>query len=147
MAGTHVLTAAHCMFTSDGTAVDEPTSVRVGALTSTGGTLVAVSSVTNHPSYDPTDISVGNDISIITLATAVTGITPILYNTDTTYPDGTTSVAVTAYGYGGINAAGDLSSVLRKANTFVVADSTCTVFSGYLPDQQVCTTISTEGTC
>jgi MYXO-CTERM domain-containing protein len=75
-----VLTAAHCV---TGTDVPEPyqTSFFIGsdATTRAGGTVYEADSFHPHGSYDP---GTGDyDIGLVHLATAVSGVTPLAYNT------------------------------------------------------------------
>ena len=69
--------------------------MRIGALTNSGGTFVAVSKVAIHPDYSATSSDFFNDIAILTLNSPVSGVTPMTINRNTESPDpSTTSAAV-----------------------------------------------------
>jgi Trypsin len=144
---THVLTAAHCIRSASG-GENAPTGVRVGPLTNTDGTFMTVIRTVIHPDYPAfPDASSQNDIAILTLSSAVS-IEPIKFNRDTSYPDPSSTQAVVAYGFGGFNTDGDLSTVLRKGNDVVQSEAECSATEfAYDPTKQVCTSTSTKQVC
>jgi len=143
----HVLTAAHCIRDADGQ--DPPTGVRIGTLSRTGGTFATVQEFTIHPDYPEVFATDNlNDVAILTLSTPVTTAQLQTINRDQNYPDGNTEVPVTAYGFGGINAAVEQSQNLRKASTMLSTDADCQARHGnYDPMSQVCTLDPEEGIC
>lgn len=71
IASQWVVTAAHCV-------IPELSSVRLGSNNSTsGGQVVQVAQSIRHPGYNANNISQGNDIALLKLASAVTGIAPV----------------------------------------------------------------------
>ena len=127
--GRHVLTAGHCLRAVP-TGVERcPTAVRVGAITNDGGIFRAVTNCVIHPDYPtgPPDLVADSlaDIAVLTLASAVTEITPQVINRDINFPDGSNEIPVTAYGFGGIDAANTQSNVLLKASTFTTTTAFC----------------------
>ena len=117
-----VLTAAHCE-------VQKADKVIVGRtdLKGTGGKVLEVTLVHNHASYDPE--SMDNDVAVLRLAEAATGVAPIgLY-------DGAADLAgaaATVTGWGFTKEGGPASSKLLEVDVPVITNTVCN--SGYASD-------------
>lgn len=139
IAGTWVLTAAHCV--PDGNA--NGLSVRVGSNNNTsGGTVINVTEVKVHPSFDGTYF----DAALLRLASSVpANVTPITLagaSNDNLEANG---VPVTVAGWGDINPVtmGLLSpSTLQEAALTVVDDAGCGNSAG---SKEALTTVCAEG--
>merc|ERR1711981_286813 len=137
VASKYVISAAHCMFTLDGTALaNTDFQIRIGEhdLTTTGeGSLtemtIDVASYTNHEDF----IMPNNDIVMIELAQEVdlTTYTPacMAKTSDTTTFDGKNAWV---YGWGALSfGSGDYPDVLMEVEVAVVSNEVCSnVYSG-----------------
>lgn len=151
----HVLTAAHCFVRSDGSTF-VPVGVRIGATTSlVDGTFYSVSSATYHPSYFLSSsgmFSLRNDVAVLTLASTVTGVTPLSINRDS-QASSTSGTAVTAIGFGTFDAAGNvISTFLRKTTVGTQTDAACAsgaaaIGAAYVDREHMCTYAANTGTC
>lgn len=148
----HVLTAAHCIVDSNGNSLGI-TGVRIGASqTNSDGTFVAVSSFTVHPDLDFSETSSGsltalrNDVCILTLASAVSGVTPFSYNRDSAYPS-TDLTSVVGIGYGRFSTSSSISSILRKNSMSFRVDAACSGSPVAADDEVICAQGSNTGAC
>lgn len=116
-----VVTAAHCV-----TGQANPTQVRLGSLNRTsGGQVIAIAQKFVHPSYSPSNINGGNDIALLRLQTAVSGITPITMGSSS--PSAGTAVRLYGWGQTTPQAGGDRGSdQLKQLDTQIIAASNCT---------------------
>ena len=142
VSATKVVTAAHCM-------VDETTSsVRVvGGRTYLNGTNGTVSKVTRiwiHPSY--TDATNGDDVAVLTLATAMPYTTASYVTSSQTggYAAGTTARII---GWGTTSSNGSSSNQLRTATVPTVSNSSCSSSYGssYIASDMVCAGFTAGG--
>ncbi len=111
-----VVTAAHC--------VSGASQVRLGSLNSgSGGQVVGIAQAYIHPGYS-NNVGGGNDIALLRLQTAVSGITPITIGTAPASGN-----AIRLLGWGQTTpqqGAGTASPVLKQLDTQVLATSNCT---------------------
>lgn len=125
-----VLTAAHCVLPSGGPAAQITGSeVRLGSNEYGKGTSYAVSSITAHPDYSPTndrngnslDIDAGNDVALIGLASPATQA-PIALISSSELSLAARGAPVTVLGWGvnDPNGAGSQSPDLRQGDMGVV---------------------------
>ncbi|MDX3451218.1 serine protease [Streptomyces sp. ME02-8801-2C] len=142
VSATKVVTAAHCM-------VDETTSsVRVvGGRTYRNGTNGTVSRVTKiwiHPSY--TDATNGDDVAVLTLATAMPYTTASYVTSSQTgvYAAGTTARII---GWGTTSSNGSSSNQLRTATVPTVSNASCSSSYGssYIASDMVCAGFTSGG--
>ncbi|GAA3873908.1 serine protease [Streptomyces lacrimifluminis] len=142
VSATKVVTAAHCM-------VDETTSsVRVvGGRTYRNGTNGTVSRVTKiwiHPSY--TDATNGEDVAVLTLATAMPYTTASYVTSSQTgvYAAGATARII---GWGTTSSNGSSSNQLRTATVPTVSNASCTSSYGssYIASDMVCAGYTSGG--
>ena len=116
-----VVTAAHCV-----TGQANPTQVRLGSLNNTsGGQVIQIAQKIVHPSYNTSNINAGNDIALLRLQTAVSGITPVTRSTTTP----ATNTSIRLFGWGQTTPqqsqnAGQ-TSVMKQLDTMVIASSSC----------------------
>ncbi|KAL2807830.1 trypsin-like cysteine/serine peptidase domain-containing protein [Aspergillus granulosus] len=117
----YVVTAAHC---TDGASASS-LSIRAGSSSSSGGgTVVDVSSIAQHPSYD--SATTDNDISILTLAGELTfgaGIQAVNLPTSSALPEAGT--IATATGWGALQEGGSVSETLQYVDIPIVSHSEC----------------------
>ncbi|KAL4779899.1 trypsin-like cysteine/serine peptidase domain-containing protein [Aspergillus varians] len=124
----YVVTAGHCTAGASASSL----SIRAGSSSSSsGGTVVKVSSITVHPDYD--EDTVDNDISILTLAEDLTfGDTIAAVDLPTSSSLPTTGTVGTASGWGALEEGGGVSSTLQYVDVPVVSKSQCTSdYSGF----------------
>ncbi|KAK0105472.1 hypothetical protein ONS95_004163 [Cadophora gregata] len=141
-----VLTAAHC-------SVDYPASavtVRAGSLTyASGGTLVKVSKIIVHPSYNSR--TVNNDVAIWQLASPLTAGGNIGYATlPAQGSDPAAGVSTTVSGWGLTSESGTtLPSSLRYVSVPVVSRATCRSQYGTsaITDNMFCAAASGKDSC
>jgi hypothetical protein len=116
-----VVTAAHCV-----TGQANPTQVRLGSLNRTsGGQVIAIAQKFVHPNYSTSNINGGNDIALLRLQTAVSGITPITMGSSS--PAAGTAVRLYGWGQTTPQAGGDNgSNQLKQLDTQIIAASNCT---------------------
>lgn len=124
-----VLTAARCFSTQ------LPVGVRVGALTIDDGTYIGIESIVIHPGYKD-GASFDNDVAIATMASTTT-VNPATINRNRSLPSGTENIAAIAYDFGGINAAGDSSIYLRRADTAIETETRCKQLVGSDLDKSI----------
>lgn len=147
----HVLTAGHCVV---GLSV---TGVRIGAATSkTDGIYRSVSNVVTHPDYYiiNSPLELVNDVAVLTLSSAVSGVTPLSYNRDSSYSS-ISGTALTAIGYGRYQAGtGDLpiSTYLRKTTVFTLTNEVCQTAASalsavFISTAMMCTYVADSGAC
>lgn len=115
-----VVTAAHCV-----TGQANPTQVRVGSLNRTsGGQVISIAQKIVHPNYSTSNINGGNDIALLRLQTAVSGITPITMGSSS--PSAGTAVRLYGWGQTTPQAGGDRGSdQLKQLDTQIIAASNC----------------------
>jgi hypothetical protein len=110
---TIVLTAAHC--------VDGITATSVGFGLNGQSTPVAVRQQVFHPDWDPDDLGAGNDIAVLVLASAVSGVTPIPVATDTSLARAGNPVRIVGFGNNFDNGAGTASGFGTKRQASLAA--------------------------
>ncbi|KAF4987347.1 hypothetical protein FDECE_15468 [Fusarium decemcellulare] len=118
---TTVMTAAHCVYRT------QPSDfrVRAGSLHwNSGGKVVNVSAITQHPSYKP--LTTDNDIAILRLSSPIYKTSAISYATlPKQGSDPTPKTITTVAGWGYIDVDGDRPKQLMKVSVPVVARQTC----------------------
>ncbi len=114
-----VVTAAHCV--SGG---PSPSHVRLGSLNrSSGGQLIAIAQTYVHPGYNG-NVNGGNDIALLRLQTAVSGISPIAIAGSS--PAAGTAVRLYGWGQTTPPRGGDGGSEqLKELDTQVIAPGNC----------------------
>jgi secreted trypsin-like serine protease len=142
VSSTKVVTAAHCM-------VGETTSsVRVVGgrtyLNGTNGTVSRVSKIWINPDY--TDATNGDDVSVLTLSTAMSYTTASYVSSSQTgvYAAGTTARIL---GWGTTSESGSSSNQLRTATVPTVSDSSCqsSYGSDFVASDMVCAGYTSGG--
>ncbi|XP_018333511.1 trypsin-7-like [Agrilus planipennis] len=137
-----VITAAHCTQQSPLTI-----SVRLGSsILNSGGTIVGISALSNHPNYDPwlTDY----DISLLHLSTTVSLTRKIgvvgLPPANTSIPAGTNGIVT---GWGSVKEGSMLSSDLQAVSVTVMTNEQCAddYGSGLITERMLCAGSSTGG--
>lgn len=109
-----VVTAAHC--------VSSGLSVRLGSnYSNSGGQVIPVSRAIRHPGYG--GVSGGNDIALLQLSRAVTGIAPVRIAAGS--PATNTGVRLLGWGQTSPYPGGPASTVLKQLDTRVIAPSSC----------------------
>lgn len=116
-----VLTAAHC---------PTPATVRVGPTTSTA-VVRNISRIIRHPAYNASTDE--NDIALIQLSQAVTGVTPALLNRDGGFPSAialnqatsTAQANTRIAGWGATSEGGSGSAVLLNASVPALTNDSC----------------------
>lgn len=109
-----VVTAAHC--------VSSGLSVRIGSNNSTsGGQVIPVARAIRHPGYG--GVSGGNDIALLQLSRAVTGIAPVRIAAAS--PATNASVRLLGWGQTSPYPGGPASTVLKQLDTRVISPSSC----------------------
>ncbi|KAL4966139.1 serine protease [Aspergillus stella-maris] len=133
----YVVTAAHC---TDGSSA-RSLSIRAGSTNhASGGTVVGVSSIAQHPDYDSATVS--NDISILTLDEELTfgdGIGAVDLPSSGDVPSAGTIGTLT--GWGALTEGGSISSNLQYVDVPVVSNSQCSSdYAGFneITDGMVC---------
>lgn len=121
----HVLTAAHC---ADFLGLAE-IEVLVGSQSlASGGTRMTVARIDVHPQWNPDLLS--SDVAVLTLATPVVGVKPVLFvagsKGETRF--GSVGAAVTLAGWG-LDSQGNIPVDLHQAALAVQSQSTCAVDS------------------
>lgn len=149
VASKYVVTAAHCMFFDQNAQQPLTTAqvkVRIGDhdLAATGETsiaekTIAVSKITNHPSYAPAGGSLNNDITVLELAEAVdlNVYTPACLaqtSDEATFYGKTAQV----YGWGTTSSGGAASSKLLEVDVPVVTPTQCATSMGPMEGGQIC---------
>ncbi|KAJ0425017.1 trypsin-like cysteine/serine peptidase domain-containing protein [Aspergillus carlsbadensis] len=142
----YVVTAAHC---TDGASASS-LSIRAGSSSSSsGGTVVDVSSIAQHPDYDAE--TTDNDISILTLAEDLTfgeGIDAVGLPTSSALPlPNTTAIAT---GWGALQEGGSVSETLQFVEVPIVSHSQCArayASFGEITDSMVCAGVSGKDAC
>lgn len=117
IAPTWVVTAAHC--------VTSGLTVRVGSLDRTsGGQVISVAQTIVHPNFRSSNIQQGNDIALLRLSSAVTGITPIAIASAS--PVAGTNVRLLGWGQTSPVAGADRgTNILKELDTRVTASYNC----------------------
>lgn len=139
-----VLTAAHCTQNIN----HNQYSIRAGSNSQyTGGQVIQVSYIVNHPRYDPSWFD--NDVSIVKLSA------PIFYN-DKVQPvklaDPTTFIPDNGYariaGWGDLQSgSGQYPEFLRYVDVPVVNQASCRVVYSHLTDRMICAGLTGKSTC
>lgn len=120
---TKVVSAAHCFFDDEGNPL---TSARVGVASGTAmpDSRISSSAVVTHPDYDP--VSQINDIAVITLSRAASGVTTVALPTSAQALSLTQGgSAVRSAGWGATYSGGDTVDNFLVAKLTVVPDSVC----------------------
>ncbi|KAL4928803.1 serine protease [Aspergillus undulatus] len=140
----YVVTAAHC---TDG-ATARSLSIRAGSSSSnSGGTVVGVSSIAQHPDYN--SATVDNDISILTLSEELTfgdGIGAVDLPSSSALPAAGTVGTLT--GWGALREGGNVSPTLQYVDVPVVSKSQCSSdYQGFneITDSMVCAGVEGGG--
>jgi hypothetical protein len=117
IAPTWVVTAAHC--------VGSGLSVRLGSANRTsGGQVISVAQTIVHPQYNNRDINRGNDIALLRLSRAVTGITPASIAASS--PTSNTNIRLLGWGQTRPQGGADRGSdTLKQLDTRVLPSSNC----------------------
>ncbi|PVH72381.1 putative trypsin [Cadophora sp. DSE1049] len=141
-----VLTAAHCSVDYAAAAV----SVRAGSLTyASGGTLVKVSKIIVHPSYN--EDTINNDVAIWQLSTPIATSANIAYAVlPAQGSDPASGVSTTVSGWGLTSESGTtLPSSLRFVSVPVVSRATCRAQYGTsaITDNMFCAAASGKDSC
>ncbi|MFF8593374.1 S1 family peptidase [Streptomyces sp. NPDC015220] len=142
VAARKVVTAAHCV------AGDNPDGVRVVGgrtyLDGTDGTVSAVAGIWVEPDY--TDSASGDDVAVLTLATAMpyTAAKYVSARDTAVYAAGTTARVL---GWGTTSESGDSADQLRTATVPVVSDAGCASAYGsdFVASDMVCAGYSSGG--
>lgn len=143
---TWILTAAHCMVYATSSY-----TVRAGSTVSnTGGSVVSLSSVTNHERYRTSLMGVPrNDIAVLKLSSPLTldstrAVIPLFDQNEEATP-GSVSVIT---GWGTTSQGGTGSTVLQTVDVPIVSKSDCNrayLLMGGLPDGQICAAVPEGG--
>lgn len=146
VAARWVLTAAHCLFSDNGTPL-EAGSVEVIAGTNTpelanGGQRLGVQRVLRHPAYD--NVLERNDIALLELATPANLNDPAVSTLPLLQADQQATLAVpgtaaTIAGWGDTNPAGGGAPItLQQAQVPLTSDAVCQDVGGGDPDVHIC---------
>lgn len=132
-----VLTAAHCLYDENGTEITaDNITVIVGGYDRSSVSRSSVFNISNtaiHSDYDSEDITKGNDLSLLTLESTITDITPLeIASTDTTVQAIDSEGDVTVLGWGSTvgyeydeTVAGSYPAILQEAVLPLKTDQQC----------------------
>lgn len=146
-----VLTAAHCV--KGNVATNLRVTVGRTVLDSTQGQIRNVSRINIHPSYNPT--TEANDVAVLKLSSAVTGIKPIRLPATTNNSFETAGRSLTVAGWGntiaqpaGGSAGSSYPQRMREAQVPVVSDATADrIYGNYIPSLMVAAGKTGKDTC
>lgn len=136
-----VMTAGHCYVPSE-KATPEYIGIGTADRTDPAMQVIRVRSHFRHPSYDP--VSVKNDIMLLRLESAPSGITPVPRATSAQDPAAGVTTKIVGWGLTVTNAGPSDTTPVRanEATTEAVSNSNCsTAWSGIvsISDSQICT--------
>ena len=141
IASDWVLTASHC--TENASASQIQVVIGRHDLTSNEGQTITVSEIVMHPNYNSN--SLNNDVALLRLSTAVSGVTPIgLVSDEMTVDD--PDQATTISGWGTLSSGGPSPDKLQKVEVPIVSNATCSSsYPGQITAQMICAGLAEGG--